>query len=106
MRTATRASWTNWGRNQSCSPVEVRRPGTEDELVHTVKEAAESDLRVKVVGAGHSFTPIACTDGLMLDLSNYGRVLAHDAGEATATVEAGIPLWRLCDELDARGLAL
>jgi L-gulonolactone oxidase len=106
MRTATRTTWSNWGRNQSCSPEEIRRPGTEDELVHVVKDAAERDLRVKVVGTGHSFTAIACTDGIMVDLANYGRVLSHDAERQTATVEAGIPLHRLCDELDARGLAL
>jgi L-gulonolactone oxidase len=106
MRTAERASWTNWGRNQSCSPAEIRRPASEDELVQTVKDAAAHDRRVKVVGAGHSFTPIACTDGVMIDLSRYGRVLAHDPARRTVTVEAGIPLHRLSEELDARGLAL
>lgn len=71
-----------------------------------VREAAAAGTRVKCVGAGHSFTPIACTDGIMVDLSGYDRVLAHDPQAGTVTVEAGISLSSLCDELDQRGLAL
>ena len=101
-----RTSWTNWAGNQSCAPVAIRQPSTEHELSSIVKDAAAAGQRVKVVGAGHSFTPIACTDGVLVDLSLYGRVLAHDAAAATVTVEAGIPLHVLCEELAARGLAL
>lgn len=106
MRTATRTSWSNWGRNQQCSPLAIRRPGSEDEIVQLVKEAGDADHRVKVVGAGHSFTSIACTDGVLVELGDYGRLLDHDATANTVTVEAGVPLHRLCDELDAIGLAL
>jgi L-gulonolactone oxidase len=106
MRTATRTSWTNWGKNQACSPVAIRHPGSEDEIVQCVQEALDAEHRVKVVGAGHSFTSIACTDGVLVDLDRYGRVLGHDESADTVTVEAGIPLHRLCDELDRRGLAM
>jgi L-gulono-1,4-lactone dehydrogenase len=105
-RVPTRGTWTNWARNQSCSPAAVRRPATEAELVQLVKQAAANGQRVKAVGAGHSFTSIACTDGVLVDLGGYGRVLRHDAAFDQVTVEAGIPLHRLSDELDARGLAL
>jgi L-gulono-1,4-lactone dehydrogenase len=105
-RARTRATWSNWGRNQVCAPTEIRRPATEGELVDLVKQAAANGQRVKAVGAGHSFTSIACTDGLLVDLGRYTRVLGHDAATGRVTVEAGIPLHRLSDELDARGLAL
>src|SRR5215471_4284379 len=101
-----RATWANWARNQVCAPTEVRRPRTEAELADLVKQAAAAGQRVKAVGAGHSFTSIACTDGVQVDLSGYGRVLGHDAATNRVTVESGIPLHRLSDELDARGLAL
>jgi FAD-linked oxidoreductase len=106
MTLAERASWTNWGRNQTCAPARIARPSSEDELVALVKDAADKEQRVKAVGAGHSFTAIACTDGVLVDLSGYGRVLDHDTATGRVTVEAGIPLHRLSDELDARGLAL
>jgi len=101
-----RTSWTNWAGNQSCAPTAIRRPASEDELVAIVKEAAAAGTRVKCVGAGHSFTPIACTDGVLVDLSGYQRVLGHDPEARTVTAQAGITLSRLCDELDLRGLAL
>src|SRR6187402_263619 len=101
-----RTSWTNWAGNQTCAPTSIRKPTTEGELVAIVKEAAAAGTRVKCVGAGHSFTPIACTDGILVDLSGYGRVLSHDAEARTITVQAGISLSALCEELDARGLAL
>jgi L-gulonolactone oxidase len=101
-----RTTWTNWAGNQSCAPTEIARPTSEDELVALVRRAADTGSRVKCVGAGHSFTPIACTDGVLVDLSSYGRVLGHDPEARTITVQAGISLSQLCEELDLRGLAL
>ncbi len=101
-----RTSWSNWAGNQVCAPASIRRPTSEAELVRIVIDAARAGQRVKCVGAGHSFTPIACTDGVMVDLSGYGRVLGHDAEARTVTVEAGITLAALCEVLDERGLAL
>ena len=101
-----RTSWTNWAGNQSCAPTAIRRPTSEAELVAIVKDAAAGGTRVKCVGAGHSFTPIACTDGVLVDLSGYDRVLGHDVERRTVTVQAGISLSALCDQLDIRGLAL
>jgi L-gulono-1,4-lactone dehydrogenase len=60
--------------------------------------------RVKVAGAGHSFTDIACTDGLMLDLSRMNRMLRVEGDEVT--VEAGITIRELGRALAERGLAL
>jgi L-gulono-1,4-lactone dehydrogenase len=60
--------------------------------------------RVKVTGAGHSFTDIACTDGLMLDLSRMNRVLRVEGDEVT--VEAGMTIRELGPALAERGLAL
>ena len=60
--------------------------------------------RVKVAGSGHSFTDIACTDGVMIDMSAMRRVLAVEGNEVT--VEAGITLHDLGEELRARGLAM
>jgi FAD-linked oxidoreductase len=59
---------------------------------------------VKVAGAGHSFSDIACTDGLMLDLSRMNRVLSVEGHEVT--VEAGITIRELGPALAERGLAL
>lgn len=101
-----RTSWSNWAGNQACAPTAICRPTSEAELVRLVVDAANAGQRVKCVGAGHSFTPIACTDGVMVDLRGYGRVVGHDPAARTITVQAGITLAALCEELDQRGLAL
>ena len=57
------------------------------------------------VGSGHSFTDIACTDGVMVDLSR----MAPGARTSTATESPwrpAITLHALGEELAARGLAM
>ena len=93
-------AWTNWARQQRCAPERIETPASEDELIRAV---AGSE-RVKVVGSGHSFTDIACTDGVMVDMLRMRRVLGVDGNEVT--VEAGITLHDLGEELRARGLAM
>ncbi len=98
--------WSNWAGNQSCAPVAIHRPRSEADLVALVERAATDGRHVRVVGAGHSFTPLVCTDGDLVDLQDYSAVLSVDAEARTATVQAGIPLTRLSRELAAHGLAL
>jgi len=93
-------TWTNWARQQRCAPERVETPGSEEELIRAVTGAR----RVKAAGSGHSFTDIACTDGVMIDMSAMRRVLAVDGNEVT--VEAGITLHDLGEELRSRGLAM
>src|SRR5260370_10964452 len=100
------ARWRNWGRNQQCSPAAVETPTSELEVVEAVQRAKRAGQTVKVVGAGHSFTGIACTDGRMLRLGGLNPVVAMDRGAGTGTVEGGVPLWRTNGELETRGLAL
>ena len=92
--------WTNWAREQRCAPERVERPASEDELARVVAGAR----RVKVAGSGHSFTDIACTDGVMIDMSGMREVLGVDGEEVT--VQAGITLHDLGEELRSRGLAM
>jgi L-gulono-1,4-lactone dehydrogenase len=93
-------AWANWARQQRCAPERIEVPHSEEELVRAVTGAE----RVKVAGAGHSFTDIACTDGVMVDMSAMRRMLAVDGNEVT--VEAGITLHDLGEELLGRGLAM
>ena len=99
-------SWQNWLGNQRCAPARIERPRSESDLVRIVREAADAGRRVKVVGAGHSFTGIALTDGHLISLDGYGAVLTADVERATITVQAGVRLQRLNEELEARGLAM
>lgn len=96
------AEFRNWGGTASCSPSAIEHVSTEEQLVEIVR----SSDRVKVAGTGHSFTDIACTDGRMLRLDGYDKVLDVDAKTRTVTVQAGITILALAERLAEHGLAM
>jgi L-gulonolactone oxidase len=69
-----------------------------------VRAAASAGEKVKVIGGGHSFTDAAMTDGHLLSLDAMNQVLSVDGNDVT--VQAGIRLRDLNEELFTRGLAL
>ncbi|HEV7640432.1 MAG TPA: D-arabinono-1,4-lactone oxidase, partial [Gaiellaceae bacterium] len=100
------STWTNWVGNQSFTPAQRAAPTSEDEVATLVASAAQRGLPVRVAGAGHSFTPVVATDGLLLDLRGLGGIRSVDSarrrvvvGPSTTIGEFGEPLW-------AEGLAL
>jgi L-gulonolactone oxidase len=84
----------------------VATPHSEAEVVDEVRRAAARGLRVKAIGAGHSFTGVAVTDGVQLRLGALTGVTSIDATRGEATVRAGTPLHVLNEELAAFGCAL
>ena len=94
------STWKNWVGNHTCSPAETAAPSGEDEIASLVAGATARGLKVRVAGAGHSFTPIVETDGLLLDLRGLPRIRHIDrersrvvVGPATTIGEFGEPLW-------------
>jgi FAD-linked oxidoreductase len=98
--------WRNWGRSESARPAFFARPTTADEVAAVVRAARERNLTVKVVGAGHSFTAIAATDGVLIDLGGLDGLLAVDAALGRVTLGAGTNLYQLPALLQPHGLAL
>ncbi|MGA9279424.1 D-arabinono-1,4-lactone oxidase [Ilumatobacter sp.] len=100
-------STKNWAGNQRCLPQGVHTPTTTAEVAAIVRTAAGAGERVKVIGGAHSFTDIAMTDGNLLSLDGMNRVLGGGGPDGLdVTVQAGIRLYDLNDELAARGLAM
>ena len=100
------SGWRNWGRNQSAQPARVIRPLSTDEIAAFVAHARKAGTTVKPLGAGHSFTGIAATDGAHLRLDTMSDVLSHDAATGRVRVQAGVSLRALNPQLRALGLAL
>jgi FAD-linked oxidoreductase len=100
------ARWTNWGGTYTCSPTRIEAPTTEEEIVAIVRTVRERGETVKVIGSGHSFTDIACTDGCMVRLEGYNKVLGIDRDKATITAQAGITILQLSAALADVGLAM
>jgi L-gulonolactone oxidase len=100
------ATWKNWAGNQRCAPAVVEHPASEDELAASVKRAAAAGRRVKAVGAGHSFTATALTDGTQLVLDKYRQILQVDSATRQVTVQAGMTIAALNEALALQGLAM
>ena len=99
-------TWTNWGGTYSCHPTRIESPSSEEEISAIVRSAVERGERVKVIGSGHSFTDIGCTDGCLVRLDRYNKVLSLDGERATVTAQAGITVLQLSAALAAAGLAM
>lgn len=102
LETGTR--WRNWGRSVETHPAAVAHAASADEVVSVIRSARERGLPVKALGAGHSFTAIAATDGVQLDVSAIDGVLAVHGN--LVTLGAGTNLYQLPALLGVHGLAL
>ena len=98
--------WSNWAGNQQTGTVLLSKPQTESELQQVVQSAQASGRRVKAVGSGHSFTAIAVSEEVLVDLSNYDEIVAIDKMNQTVTVQSGIQLSKLNQALYENSLAM
>lgn len=98
--------FVNWARTERSAEVEWARPRSEAEVLDVLSRARRSKQRVRPIGSGHSWSPIAVPEQVALDLSELSRVLEIDAAARTVRVQAGITLAALNRALDRVGLAL
>jgi len=96
------ADWSNWSGSVRAEPAQFAQPRTEAELQDLVRNAG----KVRVVGAGHSFTPLCETDGLLLNLSELEGDLVIAPDRKTVTAPAGWSLKRLTRAMWDEGLSL
>jgi FAD-linked oxidoreductase len=99
-------SWQNWARNVRATPTRVAIPRSAAEVASEVTRAAAGGLAVRMVGSGHSFTPAAGTDGVLLRPEGMTAIRSVDAQAGLITVEAGCPLSRMNEDLFSHGLSL
>ncbi len=94
------------GRHGDRDPGRDRASGEHRGGVRVVLEARERGLTVKAVGSGHSFTPVAVTDGVLVQLDRLRGIVSADVPSGVVRVRAGTPLHQLNDALAAVGLAM
>ncbi|SCL24669.1 L-gulonolactone oxidase [Micromonospora nigra] len=104
--TAPAAAWSNWAGNQRSVATAVLRPTTVDEVAAHVIAASASGERIRPVGAGHSFAPVAVADGQRMELADLATDVRVDVDRRLATVPAAMTLRTLNALLHDHGLAL
>jgi FAD-linked oxidoreductase len=100
------AVWQNWSRCETATPARVVTPADPGEVATAVLQARHDGLRVKAVGAGHSFTGIAVADGVQLNLSRLSGDIVVNPVLGQATLAAGTHLHQVPALLAPYGLAM
>lgn len=98
--------WKNWSESLRFVPEQVVEPESEEEVVALVKRAHKENKKLRVVGAGHSSTPLVKTEDFLLSLKNFKGVEAVDSDKKQATVLAGMTVHEAGKDLFRYGLAM
>jgi len=93
---------TNWAGNVRFSPSAWAEPASVAELQDLVASAHQ----VRVLGSGHSFSPLATTSGLQISLRQLVSPVEVDSQARTAWIAAGATYAKAAADLDAAGWAL
>jgi len=100
------AGWRNWSGKQRAEPGEIVRPKSEGAVVGAIDQARAQGTRIRCVGAAHSHSALAVTEGTLLDLEALSGVVRADAPRRVATVLPATRIFQLGAPLRAAGLAL
>jgi xylitol oxidase len=92
----------NWAGNISYGAASYPRPDS----VAGLRQLVAAAQQVRVVGSGHSFSPLAVTPGTQVSLAGLPPVLDIDTARGTVTVSAGLRYQDLAAPLHRAGLAL
>lgn len=103
---AMRHEWSNWSGSLRFAPARILEPTSEDELAHHVRQAAAAGWTVRVVGAGHSSSPLVETRDSLVSLTKLRGMESHDAAADEAVIRGGATLAEAGRELFTVGLAL
>ncbi len=96
--------FANWSRTVGSRPLVWHEPRSEEEIAAAIRDASAGGQRLRVVGAGHSWSAIAEPEEIAMSLDRCSGIVGE--GPGTVTVRAGTRLQDLNAGLAERGLAL
>lgn len=83
--------WSNWSGFQQSKPQQILHPANIQELQSIVAQ----QQKIRVIGAGHSFTALVCSDATLLSLDHIAGIASTDAGLCQSSIYAGTRLFDL-----------
>lgn len=84
----------------------MRLVRAKEEIVAIIKHAYDKKMKIRVLGAAHSWSPIATSDGILISLYHYHGLVSHDLAKKQVRVRGGTTLVEINALLEERGLAL
>ncbi|MTI29268.1 FAD-binding protein, partial [Xanthovirga aplysinae] len=96
----------NWGGTLSFRPRNYLNVQTVQEIQKAVKEAYEEGKKIRLIGGGHSWTPLIRSEDILISLDNFQGIEAVDKENNTCWVKAGTRLRKLGMLLHEQGMAM
>jgi FAD/FMN-containing dehydrogenase len=98
--------WSNWSGSLKFTPSEFVTTNSENEICEKIWRLRSEGKKLKVVGAGHSSSPLVETDNTLIRLDKFKGIVRHNKSEETVTLRTGMTIKEVNDELQQIGLAL
>ena len=98
--------WTNWAGTVACTPAHFAKPATLQAIQDVVRSSAHAGRQVRVVGSGHSYSPLVATSGTLMSLDRYQGLESFDVQAGEATILGGTKLRRIGPLLKQADLAM
>ena len=97
--------WSNWSGSLRFTPGKIETPPGEEELSALIRKAVRLGSHVRVVGMGHSSTPLVQTDDLLVSLKSFQGIESHSLEKREATIGTGMTVQDAGRALRDAGLA-
>lgn len=97
--------WRNWSGYVQCVPRRTLEIHNEEALANVIADCREQQRGLRVVGSGHSFTPLVQTEDTLVNLDHFQGLINIDESKGIAEVWAGTKLAALGEILHQHGLA-
>ncbi len=98
--------WKNWSESFINKPERIFYPRNESDIITLFKECKQNRKKVRVIGAGHSFTPLAVTNGILVSLHHLSGIEKIDYVNKRVTIWGGTTLIDLGKLLYKHGLSM
>ncbi len=98
--------WRNWSGGVRCHPQRVANAADEAAVAKLVHDAGRMGKPLRITGAGHSFSPVCASNGIVAALEGLSGVIDADRKTGEAWVWAGTRIADLGEALKVFDLGL
>lgn len=81
--------WQNWGECVTATPSKLYKPINENEIIKIITNARENNKTIRVVGSGHTWSPLVPTKDILVSMVNFKSILVSD-DKKTVTIGSGV----------------
>ncbi|EZH65141.1 FAD-binding oxidoreductase [Bacillaceae bacterium JMAK1] len=96
----------NWAQTFHSEPTDWLYPESVADVQEIINQSRMQKRTIRVVGAGHSFTPLVATSDCLISLERLTGIISLDDKNETVTVLAGTKLFDLSERLAIHGFSL